>query len=336
MKWIYEFGPGILMSLVIALAAFWFGQQFPLIGGPVFAIVIGIVINNTVGKPKRTVKGAAFTSKKVLQWAVILLGGGLNLTQVYKTGSESMLIILSVIAAAFITAYGAGRLMKIPSRMKALIGVGTAICGGSAIVAVAPIIEAEELEVAYSISTIFLFNIIAVLVFPALGHLLGFSDRTFGLWAGTSINDTSSVVAAAFAFSSAAGAQATIVKLTRATMILPAALIFGLLTAYNKKKQFNEAGSSKFSLAKILPWFIISFLIASLLNTMGLFSPQMLKTISSLSRFMITMALAAIGLGADFSKMIKSGLKPVFLGLITWLSVTAVSLGILYLTGQIA
>ena len=146
--------------------------------------------------------------------------------------------------------------MEIPYRLKTLIGVGTAICGGSAIAAISPIIEADEMEIAYSISTIFLFNIIAVLIFPPLGHLLGFSDKAFGLWAGTAINDTSSVVAAGYAFSNAAGAYATIVKLTRTTMIIPIAIIYSIITAYQKKKEANKDSEVNFSLKKIFPWFI--------------------------------------------------------------------------------
>lgn len=187
---------GILFTFIIGLAAYWLGTLFPIVGGPVFGILIGIAINNSIGKPKSTERGITFTSKKILQWAIIILGAGLNLSQVWQTGLNSFSVMIFTLAAAFITAYGVGKLLKIPKNLKTLIGVGTAICGGSAIAAISPIIEADDMEIAYSVSTIFLFNIIAVLIFPLLGRLFHFSDNAFGLWAGTAINDTSSVVAA--------------------------------------------------------------------------------------------------------------------------------------------
>jgi uncharacterized integral membrane protein (TIGR00698 family) len=243
--------------------------------------------------------------------------------------------MIFTLSTAFLAAYGFGRLMGIPWNLKALIGVGTAICGGSAIAAISPIIEADEMEIAYSISTIFLFNIIAVLIFPPLGHLLGFSDTAFGLWAGTAINDTSSVVAAGYAFSNVAGAYATIVKLTRTTMIIPISLIFSVMVSIQKKKDATNNGKVNYSLKKIFPWFILWFLAASLLNTLGLFNVTAVKYINTLGKFMIVMALSAVGLSADFKKMLKTGVKPLILGLIVWFTVTVVSLIVQFITGQI-
>lgn len=328
--------PGISMSFFIALVATWLGNLMPVIGGAVFGIVIGIIINNIVGKPKCTIEGVGFTAKKILQWAIIALGAGLSLSQVRKTGLDSLEVTIFTIVTAFITAYGFGKLLKIPNKLKTLIGVGTAICGGSAIAAVSPIIEADEVEIAYSISTIFLFNVIAVLIFPPLGHLLGFSDKAFGLWAGTAINDTSSVVAAGYAFSNNAGEYATVVKLTRATLIIPISLIFAFITAYKKKKEAKmEKGEINYSFKKIFPWFILWFLVASLLNTMGLFKVSTIYYINELGKFLIVMALSAIGLSSNFKEMTKAGLKPILLGVIVWFNVAVVSIIVQFITGQI-
>lgn len=335
MNWIKTNMTGILLSFILALIATWLGGLFPIIGGPVIGIVLGIIINNTLGKPQNTVKGIGFTSKKILQWAIIVLGAGLNLNQVWKTGLDSLSVMLFTILAAFISAYFFGKLMGIPTKLKSLIGVGTAICGGSAIASVAPIIEADESEVAYSISTIFLFNIIAVLIFPPLGHLLHFSDKAFGLWAGTAINDTSSVVAAGYAFSNTAGAYATIVKLTRTTMIIPISIIFAIITAVQKKKASSNNKTVNYSLKKIFPWFVLWFLVASLLNTIGLFNTNVVHYINILGKFMIVMALSAVGLTSDFRKMIKTGVKPIFLGLIVWFTVAATSIIVQIITKQI-
>lgn len=336
MNWLKEKGPGIVLVLIIAVAASFLGKLFPIIGGAVFGIVIGLIINNTIGKPDISVPGITFTSKKILQWAIIVLGAGLSLKQVWKTGLDSFSVMIFTLTAAFLSAYILGRAMKVEGNIRNLIGVGTAICGGSAIAAISPIIEADEMEIAYSISTIFLFNIIAVLIFPPLGHLLGFSDKAFGLWAGTAINDTSSVVAAGYAFSNAAGAYATIVKLTRTTMIIPISIVFSIITAVKKKKQMNESEANvNYNFSKIFPWFILWFLVASLLNTMGLFSENVVTIFNSLAKFMIVMALSAVGLSANFKKMLKTGVKPIFLGLFVWFIVAIVSIIVQYATGQI-
>lgn len=251
--------PGLFFATVLAIAANFLGILVPLVGGPVFGIVLGILISTCFGKPSKTSEGLAFASKKILQWAIVALGGGLSLTQVYQVGRSSLDVMIFTLSAAFITAYGFGKLLKIPLKLTSLIGMGTAICGGSAIAAIAPIIEAEDQEIAYSISTIFLFNIITVLVFPPLGHLLGFSDQAFGLWTGTAVNDTSSVVAAGYAFSNAAGDYATIVKLTRTTMIIPISLILAVIVAFEKKRQTRVKTKSITALRKFSPGLSCGF-----------------------------------------------------------------------------
>ncbi|MFT9496219.1 YeiH family protein [Anaerosolibacter sp.] len=335
MYWIQENFPGLLRVFAIAVISTWLGMMFPIIGGAVFGILIGILISNVFGKPENTLPGIKFASKKILQWAIILLGAGLSLSQVWQTGIESLYVMLFTLSAAFAGAYGLGKLMGIPFRLTSLIGVGTAICGGSAIAAVSPIIEADEMEVAYSISTIFLFNVMAVLIFPPLGHLIGLSDQAFGLWAGTAINDTSSVVAAGYAFSNIAGDYATIVKLTRTTTIIPISLVFAFITAAAKKKEAQNNQDVSFKIKSIFPWFILWFLATSLMNTLGLFPVGWLSSFKFLSKFMIVMALSAIGLSADFRKMLKTGVKPIFLGFLVWFIVSAVSLVVQFSTGQI-
>ena len=307
--------PGLFLSLGLAVIAYLLGQQFPLIGGPVFGILLGIILRNTISIPSIFTPGISFTSKKILQWAIIALGGGLSLSQVWKAGLTSPSVMLISLVSSFVAAFILGKIFNVPWKLTSLIGAGTGICGGSAIAAVAPVIEADETEVAYAISTIFLFNIMAVLLFPALGHAFSFSDSAFGLWAGTAINDTSSVVAAGYAYSQAAGEYATIVKLTRTTMIIPVTAIFALVTTM-KKKISAGVGNVRFSLKNIIPWFIIWFLVASLLNTLGVLTDPIPSYLNWLGKFMIILALAAVGLNADFRKFLKTGFKPVILGLI--------------------
>ncbi|RCX20952.1 putative integral membrane protein (TIGR00698 family) [Anaerobacterium chartisolvens] len=335
MIWLKTNIPGIFICFAAALASAWLGKELPLIGGPVFGIIIGIIINNTLRMPAWFPQGIKFTSKRILQLAIIFLGAGLSLFQVWETGLESLPVMLFTLLLAFVSAFICGKIMKVPYKLTWLIGTGTAICGGSAIAAVSPIIEAEESDIAYSISVIFLFNIIAVLVFPPLGHLLGFSEKAFGLWAGTAINDTSSVVAAGYAFSTAAGDYATIVKLARTTMIIPISLIFATVMSVKRKKHTSEGGSVNYSLTKIFPWFILGFLAASLMNTLNIISANTASYLSELGKFLIVMALTAVGLSADIKKMLKSGVKPLLLGLITWLTVAFASIAIQFITGKI-
>lgn len=336
MDFIKSKGPGVLFAAGLAGLSFFLGQLLPIVGGPVFGIVLGILIGNFWGKPEQTSEGLSFASKTLLQWAIIALGGGLSLTQVYTVGVSSFSVMIFTLSTAFIVAYSLGRLMNIPLKLTSLIGMGTAICGGSAIAAISPIIEAEDQEIAYSISTVFLFNIIAVLIFPPLGHLLGFSDKAFGLWAGTAVNDTSSVVAAGYAYSNAAGAYATIVKLTRTTMIIPISLIFAGVVAIKKKREADRHENEvNYSFKKLFPWFILWFMVASLLNTVGLLSIQASAFLTELGKFLIILALSAIGLNSDLKRLMKTGFRPMLLGFVVWVSVAVVSILVQVITGQV-
>lgn len=335
MAWLNKFGPGLALILVISIISTGLGTYLPLIGGPVFGLLFGILINNTIGKPKRATHGVQFSSKKILQWAIIAVGCGLNLNRVWETGLESLAVLLSSMMAAFIAAFAFGRLLRIPSRLTVLIGAGTGICGGSAIAAVSPIIEAEEADIAYAITTIFLFNIAATLLFPYLGHQLGLTDRGFGLWAGSAINDTSSVVATGYIYSQAAGDYATIVKLVRTTFIIPITLLLSFYVLKKKKREKISDTSNEFNPLKVFPWFILWFLCASLLNTLGFFDNELIAFTGYAAKFMIVMALTGIGLSSDFRTMLKTGLRPILFGLMVWFTVAAISLSVQWLNGQL-
>ncbi|NLO89452.1 MAG: YeiH family protein [Clostridia bacterium] len=317
--------PGISLCLIIGIISYFLGKEFPLIGGAVFGIVIGIALKNTMQIPASMEAGINFTAKKILKGAIIVLGAGLSLGQVWKTGMESLSVMLCTLTAAYIAAFIFSKPLRVPENLTHLIGTGTAICGASAVAALAPVIEAEDSEIAYSISTVFFFNILAVLIFPTLGHVLGLNDYAFGLWSGTAVNDTSSAVAAGYIFSDKAGEYATIVKLTRTTMIIPICLIYAAYIASKKRAQAKQSGTN-FSMAKLFPWFIFGFLGASLLNTAGLFNEAVVAGANWLGKFMIIMALAAVGLQADIKQMIKTGFRPIALGMIVWFVVSVVSL----------
>lgn len=331
MNKIKELAPGIALCLLVALPCWWLGKMFPIIGGPVFAILCGMIIT-LIYHPKASMqKGISYTSKKILQLAVILLGFGLNLMEIAHVGTTSLPVILSTISTSLIVAFVFHKIAKIPTNISTLVGVGSSICGGSAIAATAPVIEAKDEEVAQAISVIFLFNIIAALIFPTLGSMLGLSNDGFGLFAGTAINDTSSVTAAAAAWDGMhAGANtldyATIVKLTRTLAIIPITLVLALYRTL-KAKQGNAA--STFSLKKVFPFFILFFVLASIITTiatsMGI-DDSVFLPMKELSKFFIVMAMAAIGLNTDIVKLIKTGGKPILMGFFCWIMITAVSL----------
>ena len=331
-----ELAPGVGLAVAIGLVALWLGRRAPLIGGPVLGIVLGIIVRNLTALPVRCRPGITFTGKKVLQWSIIALGFGLSLDQVARTGAESLSVTLLTMSAAFIAAWLLGRWLRVPGKLAILIGVGTAICGGSAIAAATPIIRADDHDTAFAISTIFLFNVIAVLVFPLLGHLLHMTDLGFGLWAGTAINDTSSVVAAGYSYSKDAGDFATIVKLTRATLIIPVCLVLAAVVALQEKRKFAQAGQGgDFSLARIFPWFILWFLVASAIRTMGWIPATLQPALHAGAEFLIIVALTAIGLSSDLRRMVSSGPRPILLGLGVWAAVALSSLAVQRAMGQL-
>ena len=322
-----EYLTGILFALLFAIPAHFLGESFPLIGGPVFGILLGMVFAR-VPRPKGLNSGITFTGKKILQYSIILLGFEMNLFHVLDVGSQSVYVMVFTLLTAFAVAIILGRALKLPEHTTTLIGAGTAICGGSAIAAVAPVIGAKDKDIAFSISTIFLFNILAVFIFPFLGHLINMSDFGFGMWAGTAINDTSSVVAAGYSFSQEAGAYATIVKLTRALMIVPVCLFFAVLTA---KK--SRAEGQHFDLKRIFPFFILWFVVASVVNTSGVLPAELSHALGSFGKFSIVWAMAAIGLNTNLFALIKNGMRPIFLGLCCWFAVAVVSLAIQHILG---
>ena len=319
---------GLMLAIGLAVVASLLGKWLPVIGGPIFAIVLGLILRNSIGVPVVFRPGLGFASKQVLQWSIIALGFGLSLNQVAQVGFESIGVTLTTMAAAFSVALLLGRFLGIPDKLRSLIGAGTAICGGSAIAALAPIIKPEDHETAFAISTIFLFNVAAVLVFPFFGHLLQMSDVGFGLWAGTAINDTSSVVAAAYSYSEKAGDYATIVKLTRATFIIPICLFYVAIEIYQQKKS-----GTGFSVRRLIPWFIVWFVVASAIRSTGVLPAELLGLIQELAKFLMVVALAAVGLSSNMRTMKSTGWQPVLLGLGVWIAVAITSLAVQWYGG---
>ena len=311
---------GLLVCLAIAIPAWILGKIFPIIGSAVIAIIAGMVIA-LFWQPGKTFKpGITFTSKKILQYAVILLGFGLNLNVIFSTGKQSLPIIICTISTSLIIAFALHKAMHIDSNI---------------IAATAPIIDADDDEVAQAISVIFFFNVLAALLFPMFGHFLGFdttSGEAFGIFAGTAVNDTSSVTATASTWDSMwnLGTQtldkAVTVKLTRTLAIIPITLVLALFRVKQSGSNSNEGG---FSFKKAFPMFILWFIVASLITTIAIslgVPSSIFAPLKELSKFFITLAMAAIGLGCNVVKLIKNGGKPILLGGCCWIGITCVSL----------
>ena len=334
MEWIRRNGPGILACLCIAVPAWFLGRTFEVVGGPVFAILLGMVMALFWKEQGQARAGITFTSKKILQLAVVLLGFGMNLSSVAKVGAQSLPIILSTITTSLVAAFVLHKLLHMDAKISTLIGVGSSICGGSAIAATAPVIGADDEEIAQSISVIFLFNVLAALTFPTLGGMLGLSNEGFGLFAGTAVNDTSSVTAAAAAWDGIHGSNtldtAAIVKMTRTLAIIPSTLVRAFLRTRQEEKSVQGTGVTV-SLKKIFPWFVLFFVLASVVTTLLPLPAAVTGFLKSASKFFIVMAMAAIGLNTDVVKLVRTGGKPIFMGFCCWVAIACVSLGVQHL-----
>ena len=327
--------PGVAVTAAIALVATLLGGLVPVVGAPVIAIVCGIAISVVRRPSARLGPGISFSAKKVLQGSIVVLGFGLSLGQVLSTGAASLPVLVGTLVIALAVAWLAGRLLRLPPDLRTLIGVGTAICGASAIAATDAVIAADEADVSYAIATIFTFNVVAVLLYPSIGHAFGFSQHTFGLWAGTAINDLSSVVAASTTYGHAAASFGVIVKLTRTLAIIPISLALAALRGWRGGQTRDASPRRRIELRRILPLFIVAFVGAVALNTVGLVPASWHHPMSDLSIWMITAALAAIGLSTDVSHIRRAGARPIALGAILWLTVGLASLGLQAMTGTL-
>lgn len=338
-KKILDLLPGLALAVVIAIVARFLENLLPihLIGASVIALFIGMLINHYYKSDKLKL-GLKFTSKKILKFAIVLLGASLSIKTVLTIGKLSLTVMIFTLLTCFGGGYIIGKLLKLNWKLSNLISAGTGICGGSAIAAIAPVIEADDNDIAYAISATFLFDMAMILLFPVMGRALGLSDMAYGLWAGTAVNDTSSVVAAGFAFSEAAGDFATMVKLTRTLSIVPVVLIFSVVSAKIKQseageKQNNVYSRKKVKISSIFPWFILGFVALTMVNSTGVIPSEFGLLAKDISKFLMVAALAAIGLNTDVTEMKKSGIAPMVHGFIISALVVIVALVVEYFMG---
>ena len=325
---IKSYAPGFALALVIALLAKGIEALLPfdVIGASVIAMFIGMLINGYRKPGKTTAPGVKFTAKKILKFAIILLGASLNVTTILNVGRMSLTVMLFTLLTCFGGGYFIGRALGLDWKLSNLISAGTGICGGSAIAAVAPVIDAKDSDIAYALSATFLFDMAMIVLFPIMGRAMGLSDMAYGLWTGTAVNDTSSVVAAGYAFSEGAGDFATMVKLTRTLSIIPTVLIFSVINVREKCRMNVAVEGERVNVLTLFPWFILGFLGLALFNSVGLIPAAASVFLKDLSKFLMVAALAAIGLNTDFREMQKAGLRPMLHGFIISALVVVVAL----------
>lgn len=329
--------PGFGAACLLAFVARYIESILPIhiIGASVIALLLGMLINSFC-KPTWLAPGLKFTSKKILKLAIILLGASLSVNVILSVGKMSLMVMVFTLLTCFGGGYLVGKALGLNWKLSNLISAGTGICGGSAIAAIAPVIDAEDKDIAYAMSATFLFDMAMIVLFPIMGRWMGLSDMAYGLWAGTAVNDTSSVVAAGYAFSEGAGDFATMVKLTRTLSIIPTVLVFTFINLRLKKKQsINTTAGKKVNIMKLFPWFIVGFIGLAIINSMGYIPANVSACAKDVSKFLMVSALAAIGLGTSFKEVRKSGFAPMMHGFIISALVVVVAIGVEWCMGLV-
>ena len=304
-----------------------------LLGASIIALFMGTIINSFF-HPDWMKPALKFTSKKILKAAIVLLGASLSINTIMSVGKMTFFVMIFTFAMCFGGGYFIRKLFGLNWKLSNLISAGTGICGGSAVAAIAPVIEADDKDIAFAMSSTFLFDMVMVALYPLMGKALGMSDIAYGIWAGTSVNDTASVVASGYAFSEAAGDFATMVKLTRTIAIIPTVLVFAYIGTRMKQRQMQTAnGGKKVNILKIVPWFIGGFLVLAVVNSVGLIPTAVSGVMKGASKFLMVTALAAIGLGTSITDFKKAGLAPMFYGITIDTLVTLTALAVIWCMG---
>ncbi len=326
--------PGLILAIILATISFYLGKLNTILNDVIIAILIGALMRNTTGIPEATIEGLRFCLKRVLRVAIILLGVQLSFKQVINTGGESLIVILFVVSVAIPVTYLIGKKLGLNSQICALLGVGSAICGASAVLATGPAIKAKERDIALAVATIFIFNTLALFLFPVLGHILQLSDLTYGTWTGAAVQDVSSVVATGFTYSQNAGEIAMVVKLTRTVFIIPVVFLLALFFTWKNRQSGTEFEPNKtISYRKIFPWYVLGFLGMSILNSLNVFTDPVVATINPITHFLILMVMVSVGTDLDFGEMKKVGLSFLYAGLAGMLIMSILSLILIGLLG---
>ena len=329
------FALGVGVCFAVAALSVLLERLIPgeLLGASIIALFMGTFINSFF-HPDWMKPALKFTSKKILKAAIVLLGASLSINTIMSVGKMTFFVMIFTFAMCFGGGFFIRKLFGLNWKLSNLISAGTGICGGSAVAAIAPVIDADDKDIAFAMSSTFLFDMVMIALYPIMGRALGMSDIAYGIWAGTSVNDTASVVASGYAFSEAAGDFATMVKLTRTIAIIPTVLVFAYIGTRMKQKELQAAGGGKkVNIVKIIPWFIGGFLALAIINSIGLIPVAVSGVMKSASKFLMVTALAAIGLGTSITDFKKAGLAPMFYGITIDTLVTLTALVVIWCMG---
>jgi len=322
--------PGILFTSIIAYVCIWIPQIGILnklhINSLIIAIIIGLIIKNCFSVPSFFEPGINYSFKKILRFAIILLGFKLSLGDIGQVGGKGILLVVLVTGATLLFTMWLGKRMNIDRRLALLIGAGSYICGASAIAAVAPVINAEDRDITFSVATVTVFGTLAMFLYPFFYHFFHLPSLFYAVWAGSSIHEVAQVVAAGFAAGDQAGEYATLIKLTRVLLVIPTVLYLGISTRRNgHNKRFFTQGT--------FPWFVFGFCGVVIINSLSLLPREAVVSLITFDNFLLTIAMTALGLGSDFNKMKAAGLKPLYAGLCISLFISVISFmvtGVLY------
>lgn len=326
---------GVVICFAVAGLSVLIEKLIPgeLLGASIIALFMGTIINSFF-HPAWLKPALKFTSKKILKAAIVLLGASLSVNTILSVGKMTFFVMIFTFAVCFGGGFFIRKIFRLNWKLSNLISAGTGICGGSAVAAIAPVIDADDKDIAFAMSSTFLFDMVMIALYPLMGKALGMTDIAYGIWAGTSVNDTASVVASGYAFSEAAGDFATMVKLTRTIAIIPTVLVFAYIGTRIKQKELKAANNGqKVNLMKIIPWFIGGFLLLAVLNSVGWIPAAVSGGIKITSKFLMVSALAAIGLGTSITDFKKAGLAPMFYGITIDTLVTLTALVVIWCMG---
>ena len=331
----YSFILGILICFLLAGVSVFLEDIIPggILGASIIALFLGTIINSFF-HPAWIKPALKFTSKRILKVAIILLGASLSIDTIMSVGKMTFFVMVFTFLMCFGGGYFIRKIFGLNWKLSNLISAGTGICGGSAIAAISPVIDADDKDIAFAMSSTFIFDMVMVALYPIMGELLGMSDIAYGIWAGTSVNDTASVVASGYAFSEIAGDFATMVKLTRTIAIIPTVLVFAFIGTRIKQKELKKSGDGKkVNILKIIPWFIGGFLLLAIFNSVGWIPEALGATMKTTSKFLMVTALAAIGLNTSITDFKKAGLRPMFYGITIDTLVTLTALVVIFFMG---
>ena len=317
--------PGLVLTSGLAFLAF-IVHQLPganLFSPLILAVVLGVLVRNTVGYRSVFRAGITFSLKRLLRLAIILLGLQLSFVQVIAIGPVGLAITIVTLVSTFVFTCWWGTYLGIKPKLVQLIAAGTSICGASAVVATSGVVESSDEDVAYAVTIVTVFGTLSMVLYPLLSAVLNLAPESFGLWCGTSIHEVAQVVAAAFQRGLSSGEVATISKLSRVIFLVPMLLILGFVSISNRKH------SEQMQLSKLpIPWFVLGFVVLIALNSLNLFPTTLKDLIIHGNKFLLTIALAAMGLETSLLKIKETGLKPLYLGAVSWLFISGLSLSL--------